>query len=61
MKDWVGIGIIGTGFARTVQIPAFAACEKARIVSVASASIENARATANAFEIEQFTDDWRDT
>ncbi|MEP7075628.1 MAG: Gfo/Idh/MocA family oxidoreductase [Acidobacteriota bacterium] len=61
MKDWVGIGIIGTGFARTVQIPAFAACEKARTVSVASASIENARSTANAFEIEQFTDDWRDT
>ena len=61
MKDEVGIGIIGTGFARKVQIPAFNACEKARIVSVASGSLENARETAKEFGIEQFTDDWRET
>lgn len=57
----VGIGIIGTGFARRVQIPAFAACENAEIVSVASGSIENAKAAAAEFEIAQFTDDWRET
>src|SRR5215213_4192251 len=61
MKDHVGIGIIGTGFARKVQIPSFHACENARIVSVASGSIENARATAEEFGVEHFTDDWRET
>jgi predicted dehydrogenase len=61
MKDTVGIGIIGTGFARKVQIPAFQACEKAKIVSVASGSIGNARSTAEHFGIEHFTDDWRQT
>ena len=57
----VGIGIIGTGFARNVQIPAFQSCENARIVSVASASAENAKATAEQFGIDHHTDNWRDT
>src|SRR5688500_2229162 len=57
----LGIGIIGTGFARRVQIPAFLACENARIVSVASGSLENARATAEEFDIQHFTDDWQQT
>lgn len=57
----VGIGIIGTGFARKVQIPAFLKCENAAIVSVASATIENAEATAREFDISHFTDDWRET
>jgi predicted dehydrogenase len=61
MKDRVGIGIIGTGFARRVQIPAFRACEKVRIVSVASGSRENAKSTAADFDIPHFTDDWRET
>ncbi|MGB7070523.1 MAG: Gfo/Idh/MocA family oxidoreductase [Pyrinomonadaceae bacterium] len=61
MKDGVGIGIIGTGFARKVQIPAFAACEKAEVVSVASGSLENARSTAEEFGIRHFTGDWRET
>lgn len=61
MKERVGIGIIGTGFARRVQIPAFLACENAAIVSVASGSLENARATADEFGIEHYTDDWRET
>src|SRR5215213_6133815 len=59
MKEKVGIGIIGTGFARRVQIPAFLACEKARVVSVASGHLENAESTAREFGIEHFTDDWR--
>jgi predicted dehydrogenase len=42
-----------------VQIPAFLACEKARVVSVASGHVENAESTAREFGIEHFTDDWR--
>ena len=61
MKDHVGIGIIGTGFARRVQIPAFLACEGARVVSIASGSIENARFAADEFGIEHYTGDWRET
>lgn len=61
MDGKVGIGVIGTGFARKVQIPGFKACENAEIVSVASASLENARSTAEEFGIEHFTADWRET
>lgn len=61
MKQRVGIGIIGTGFARRVQIPSFLACENTQIVSVASGSRANAKATADEFKIEHFTDDWRET
>lgn len=61
MKEKVGIGIIGTGFARRVQIPSFLACENAFIASVASGRITNAESTAREFGIAHFTDDWRAT
>ncbi len=61
MKDTVGIGIIGTGFARRVQIPSFLRCEGARVASVASGSIENARRAADEFGIGHATADWRET
>lgn len=61
MKETVGIGIIGTGFARKVQIPSFLECAGAEIVSVASGRIENAESTAKEFNIAHFTDDWRET
>ena len=61
MKNVVRIGIIGTGFARKVQIPAFKMCENAEIVSIASASLANAKSTAAEFGIAHFTDDWRET
>jgi predicted dehydrogenase len=61
MKKVVRIGIIGSGFARKVQIPAFQLCEDAKIVSIASASLANAKATADEFGIEHFTADWRET
>jgi predicted dehydrogenase len=57
----IGIGFIGTGFARTVQIPAFKMCEAAEIVSVSSASLANAESTAREFNIPHFTDNWRET
>jgi predicted dehydrogenase len=61
MKAKVGVGIIGTGFARKVQIPSFKACEGASVVSVASGSVENAGSTAREFDIPHFTADWRET
>lgn len=61
MKKKAGIGIIGTGFARKVQIPAFLACENAEVVSVASGSTENAKAAADEFGVGHFTGDWRET
>lgn len=61
MKEKIGIGIIGTGFARKVQIPAFLKCDGAGIVSVASGRLANAEDTAREFNIGHFTGDWRET
>src|SRR5438105_116383 len=47
----IGIGIIGTGFARTTQLPAFRACEGARVVAIASGHRENAERAAREFDI----------
>jgi len=57
----VGIGFIGTGFARSVQMPAFAACDEARLVSVASGSLANAEAAAKQYGLQHLTADWRQT
>lgn len=59
-KDVIGIGIIGTGFARSTQIPGFRACEGARVVAIASGRRENAERVARDFGIEFATDDWRE-
>ncbi|MBA2378361.1 MAG: Gfo/Idh/MocA family oxidoreductase [Blastocatellia bacterium] len=61
MTDTVKIGIIGSGFARKVQIPAFLKCEGAEIVSIASGTLANAQSAAKEFSIEHFTDDWHET
>lgn len=61
MKEKIGIGIIGTGFGRRVQIPAFLACEGVEIASVASGRFENARDTAAECGARHFTADWRET
>ena len=61
MTKMVKIGVIGTGFARLTQIPAFVNCEDAEVVSVASANLANAEKVAADFGIEHFTDDWRET
>jgi len=57
----IGAGVIGTGFARRVQIPAFAECDEFKLVSLASARIENARSVGESFGFEHVTDDWRET
>jgi predicted dehydrogenase len=61
MKETVGVGIIGTGFARKVQIPAFKAADGAGIVSIASGRLENAEAAAKELGAGHFTADWRET
>ncbi|MDT5269782.1 MAG: hypothetical protein QOH49_1968 [Acidobacteriota bacterium] len=59
-KDSIGIGIIGTGFARTTQLPAWAACEGARVVAVASGHRENAERAAHEFDVPFVAGDWRE-
>lgn len=56
----VGVGIIGAGFARTTQIPAFRACGGARVAAIASARRENAESVAREFGIPFVGDTWRD-
>ena len=59
-KSPVGIGIIGTGFARTTQIPGFRDCMGAKVVAIASRNRERAEAVAKEFGIEYVADDWRE-
>lgn len=59
-KAPVGIGIIGTGFARTTQIPGFRDCMGAKIVAIASGHRERAQAVANEFGIEHVAADWQE-
>jgi len=59
-KAPVGIGIIGTGFARTTQIPGFRDCMGAKIVAIASRNRERAEAVAKEFGIEYVAQDWRE-
>jgi predicted dehydrogenase len=59
-KAPVGIGIIGTGFARTTQIPGFRDCMGAKVVAIASRNRERANAVANEFGIEHVANDWQE-
>lgn len=61
MKEKVGIGIIGTGFARRIQIRAFLACEGVSIESIASGDLKNAKNAAAEFGVSHATDDWHET
>ena len=59
MREEIGIGIIGTGFARTTQLPAFKACAGARVTAIASGHRENAERVAREFDIPFVADDWQ--
>ena len=59
-KAPVGIGIIGTGFARTTQIPGFRDCMGVKVVAIASRNRERAEAVGKEFGIEYVTDDWQE-
>jgi predicted dehydrogenase len=58
-NDGIRIGIIGTGFARTTQIPGFKNCAGARVVAITSGHRENAEKVAREFDIEHVESDWR--
>jgi predicted dehydrogenase len=47
----IGVGLIGTGFARSAQAPAFSLCEGAELMAVCSGRIENAQRVAAEFNI----------
>jgi predicted dehydrogenase len=59
-KAPVGIGIVGTGFARTTQIPGFRDCMGAKVVAIASRHRERAEAVAKEFGIDHVADDWQE-
>ncbi|HXC71745.1 MAG TPA: Gfo/Idh/MocA family oxidoreductase [Pyrinomonadaceae bacterium] len=59
-KAPVGIGIIGTGFARTTQIPGFRDCMGTKVVAIASRNRERAEAVAKEFGIEYVADNWQE-
>jgi predicted dehydrogenase len=59
-KAPVGIGIIGTGFARTTQLPGFRDCMGTKVVAIASRRRERAEAVAKEFGIEYVANDWQE-
>jgi predicted dehydrogenase len=56
----IGIGIVGTGFARTTQIPGFRDCMGAKVVAIASRHRERAEGVAQEFGIEKVAEDWQE-
>lgn len=44
--DKIGIGLVGTGFARSTQAPAFSVCEGAELLAVCSGRFSNAQSVA---------------
>src|SRR3954468_9097443 len=56
----VGIGIIGTGFARTTQIPGFRDCMGAKVIAIASRNRDRAEVIAKEFGIPHVADDWQE-
>ena len=59
-REMIGVGIIGTGFARSTQLPAWRACAGARVPAIASGHRENAEAAAREFDIPTVASDWRE-
>jgi predicted dehydrogenase len=56
----IGIGIVGTGFARTTQIPGFRDCMGAKVVAIASGHRDRAESVAHEFGIDKVARDWRE-
>lgn len=56
----IGVGLVGTGFARSTQLPAFRACGGAEVVAVCSGRYENAQRAAAEFGIEHACQDYRE-
>jgi predicted dehydrogenase len=58
MEKPLGVGLIGTGFGRRVQLPALSACPGVAVRVLASGRIERAEATARALGIPEVARDW---
>ncbi|MDC0710618.1 Gfo/Idh/MocA family oxidoreductase [Stigmatella sp. ncwal1] len=56
----IRVGIIGTGFAQSTQVPAFQACSGVEVVSIASSRVERAEAVARDLGIAHGAGDWRE-
>lgn len=54
------VGIIGAGFARSTQVPAFQACPGVEVVAIASAHLERAEQAARELGIPRAMQDWRE-
>jgi predicted dehydrogenase len=59
-KERIGVGLVGTGFARSAQAPAFRACEGAELTAVCSGSFENAKRVAEEFQIPHACADYQE-
>ncbi len=54
----IRIGVIGASFAKAAYLPALRHVPDAEVVALASARLESARATADAFGVPHAYDDW---
>ncbi|MFN0121757.1 MAG: Gfo/Idh/MocA family protein [Blastocatellia bacterium] len=59
-KEKIGVGLIGTGFARGAQAPAFRAIPGADLAAVCSGNIANAASTAETFNIPHVCAGWQE-
>ncbi len=60
LKDTVGVGVIGTGFGRTVHIPAFLATRGGTLLGVVSRNCDRAREVTAEFSLSRSFASWRD-
>lgn len=54
----IRVAVIGASFAKAAYLPAFAQVDDVEVVAIASARLESAQATAQAFNIPHAYDDW---
>jgi len=55
----IRVGVIGASFAKAAYLPALRHVPDAQVVALASARMESARATAEAFGVPHAYDDWQ--
>jgi predicted dehydrogenase len=60
MTDKLRVGLIGTGFGKTTQLPGFQAREDVEVVAVCSGQLAKAQATAQEFHIRSAYNDYRE-
>ena len=59
-NDKITVGVIGTGFGKSAQIPGFRSCPDAEVIAVCSSQSEKAKATAREFDIPHVFTDYRE-